>query len=465
MDLPESQPKLARRLGLFDATMIVMGGIIGSGIFINPYVVARQVTTPFLILAVWAAGGLIALAAAFIWAELAALRPEVGGQYAYLREAYHPLVAFLYGWGLLLVIQTGGMAAVAVTFSRYFLELTNLRAPDTLIAALALAALTVINCLGVRAGSSVQSLLMVLKILAILALIFCGLWLVGAQGGNETTTAAAAGATPSVFSFGFITTIGAAMVPVLFAYGGWQTSTFVAGEIREPQKNLPRALIIGVTGVVILYLAVNYVCVYALGVSGLASTTTPATDVMRLALGETGARLIAAGIAISTLGFLSQGMLTAPRVYFAMAEDGLFFRSVGKLNPKTQVPVVAIVLQGALAIAIALWGRYEQILNYVVSVDFIFFGATAACIFVFRRRARKARTDAGIVGTAGVSPASVGRMRIESEVTNETGGTPAVPVPRNFTRVPGHPFTTALFVAVCWLVVINTVYKYPENTF
>ncbi len=468
MDLPETQPKLARRLGLFDATMIVMGGIIGSGIFINPYVVARQVTTPFLILAVWAAGGLIALAAAFIWAELAALRPEVGGQYAYLREAYHPLVAFLYGWGLLLVIQTGGMAAVAVTFSRYFLQLTNLRVPDTLVAALALAALTVINCLGVRAGSSVQSLLMVLKIIAILALIVCGLWLIGPPGASATTTSPSVAGSPSAFSFGFITTIGAAMVPVLFAYGGWQTSTFVAGEIREPQKNLPRALIIGVTGVVILYLAVNYVCVYALGVSGLANTTTPASDVMRLALGETGARLIAAGIAISTLGFLSQGMLTAPRVYFAMAEDGLFFRSVGKLNPKTQVPVVAIVLQGAFAIAIALWGRYEQILNYVVSVDFIFFGATAACIFVFRRRASK-------TGTAGVSPANVARdnPELENEVTNDAGETPAVPgeaapgevpVARNFTRVPGHPFTTAVFVAVCWLVVINTIYKYPENT-
>src|SRR3989454_4983974 len=139
-----SEPRLVRRLGLFDATMIVMGGIIGSGIFINPYVVARQVSTPFLILAVWAFGGLIALTAAFIWAELAALRPEVGGQYAYLREAYHPLIAFLYGWGLLLVIQTGGMAAVAVTFARYFLELTNLRVGDQVIAALALAALTVI---------------------------------------------------------------------------------------------------------------------------------------------------------------------------------------------------------------------------------------------------------------------------------------------------------------------------------
>ena len=173
----QAKPALVRRLGLFDATMIVMGGIIGSGIFINPYVVARQVNTPFLILGVWALGGLIALVAAFIWAELAALRPEVGGQYAYLREAYHPLVAFLYGWGLLLVIQTGGMAAVAITFARYFLELTNPPMTDSIIAVLALAALTVINSLGVRAGSTVQSFLMVLKILAIVALILCGLLL------------------------------------------------------------------------------------------------------------------------------------------------------------------------------------------------------------------------------------------------------------------------------------------------
>jgi APA family basic amino acid/polyamine antiporter len=431
----QTRPALARRLGLFDATMIVMGGIIGSGIFMNPAVVARQVNIPFLILGVWMLGGLVALIAAFIWAELAALRPEVGGQYAYLREAYHPLIAFLYGWGLLLVIQTGGMAAVAVTFARYFLELTNLPVSDKAIAALALAALTAINCLGVRAGSTVQSLLMVLKILAILGLIVCGLWFFGFTGpphANETVTAGTGGA-GLVLSLGFLTTLGAAMVPVLFAYGGWQTSTFVAGEIREPQKNLPRALIIGVTGVVILYLGVNFVCLRALGVSGLANTNTPASDVMRLALGQTGAQVIAAGIAISTLGFLSQGMLTAPRVYFAMAEDGLFFRGVGKLNPKTKVPVVAIVLQGVLAVVIALWGKYEQILNYVVSVDFIFFGATAACIFIFRRRASKSDT-----------------------VVKEK--------PKTFARVPGHPLTTALFVAICWLVVINTVYKYPENT-
>src|ERR671919_1908067 len=154
------QPQLARRLGLFDATMIVMGGIIGSGIFMNPSVVALQVHTPFLILGAWVLGGLFALAAAFIWAELAALRPDVGGQYAYLREAFHPAVAFLYGWVLLLVVQTGGMAAVAVTFARYFVELTNLSVAHAYFAATVLATLTVINCLGVRAGSTVQSILM-----------------------------------------------------------------------------------------------------------------------------------------------------------------------------------------------------------------------------------------------------------------------------------------------------------------
>src|ERR687894_3030096 len=160
-------PRLARRLGLFDATMIVMGGIVGSGIFINTYVVARQVHTPFLILGVWLAGGAVALAGAFVYAELAARRPEVGGQYAYLREAFHPSVAFLYGWALLLVIQTGGMAAVAVTFARYFSELTGASLPDWVTAALTLGVLTIVNCLGVRAGSNGQSILMVLKILAV----------------------------------------------------------------------------------------------------------------------------------------------------------------------------------------------------------------------------------------------------------------------------------------------------------
>jgi APA family basic amino acid/polyamine antiporter len=440
----DSQPALARRLGLFDATMIVMGGIVGSGIFMNPSVVARQVKTPFLILGVWVVGGLVALIAAFIWAELAALRPEVGGQYAYLRDAYHPLVAFLYGWGLLLVIQTGGMAAVAITFARYFLELTHAPVSDSVVAMSALGTLTVINCLGVRAGSTVQSVLMVLKIVAILALIVFGLLTPASDLTSDANSVVPSNSGGSEFNvvfasgdvFPFLTTIGAAMVPVLFAFGGWQTASFVAGEIRDARKNLPRALVIGVSGVIILYLAVNFVCLRVLGVEGLAATTTPASDVMRAALGQNGARAIAAGIAISTLGFLSQGMLTAPRVYFAMAKDQLFFKSVGRLHPKTQVPIIAIALQGILAMIIARSDSYDKILNYVVSVDFIFFGATAVCIFVFRRRRARA------AGAQATAPDGGGRIA----------------------SVPGHPVTTLVFIAICWLVVINTVYRYPENT-
>ncbi len=417
-----NEPKLACRLGLFDATMIVMGGIVGAGIFINPYVVARQVHTPFLILGAWLLGGLVALAGAFIYAELADRQPGVGGQYAYLREAFHPSVAFLYGWALLLVVQTGAMAAVAVTFAKYFLEITRLQMPDWQVAAFALALLTVINCLGVRAGSSVQNALMVLKILAVVALVVCGFAFVGEPHGT------AGPLLDRPVSPNLLAAMGAAMTPVMFAFGGWQTSSFIAGEMRDPRRDLARGMLIGVGGVILLYMAVNFVYLYVLGPEGLARTTTPASAVMRAALGERGAALIAVGIAISTLGFLSQGMLTSPRVYFAMAEDRLFFKGVARLSERTRAPVVAIALQGALAIIIALSGRYEQILNTVVSVDFVWFGLTAASLFVFRRRA------------GATTEASAG------------------------SRVPGHPLTTTFFIAACALIVVGTVYGAPWNS-
>jgi APA family basic amino acid/polyamine antiporter len=419
---------------LFDATMIVMGGIVGSGIFINPYVVARQVHTPALILGAWLAGGIVALAGAFVYAELAARRPEVGGQYAYLREAFHPSVAFLYGWTLLLVTQTGGMAAVAVTFSRYFLEITHAPMTDWAVAIAALAVLTIINCLGVRAGSSVQNALMVLKILAIAALVVCGFVFVTGSHSQWTPLL------DQHVSTGLVASMGAAMTPVMFAYGGWQTASFVAGEMREPRRDLARGIIFGVIGVMLLYMAVNFVCLHALGADGLAQTTTPASSVMRLALGERGASLIAVGIAISTLGFLSQGMLTAPRVYFAMAEDGLFFKRVAWLDPRTRVPVVAIALQGVLAVVIALSGRYEQILNYVISIDFVWFGLTAVTLFVFRNIDNSSRRFAQRSGY--------------NKSDNELG---------TF-RVPGHPWTTGFFAAACALVVAATVYNYPRNS-
>lgn len=368
--------QLARRLGVFDATMIVMGGVVGSGIFINPYVVARQLDTPAAILGAWIFGGVIALAGGFLYAELADRRPDLNGQYAYLRDAYHPAVAFLYGWVLLLVIQTGGMAAVAITFARYFLNLTGLAWNDAAVAAGTLALLTLVNCLGVKAGANVQSILMVLKILAITGLVVCGLTLGSSAG-------AVSHATTVPFS---VVTFSAAMTPVLFAYGGWQTASFVASEMTNPKRDLHRAMILGVIGVVVLYLSINFVYLWILGPKGLAESTTPASTVMERLLGVTGARITAVAITVSTLGFLSQAMLTAPRVYFSMAADGLFFRQVATVSKGAQVPVVAIVLQGIFATIIAIAGAYEQILNYVVSVDFFFIGLTALSVLIYRKR-------------------------------------------------------------------------------
>src|SRR6059058_4227464 len=409
--LEPSKPR--RRLGLFDATMIVMGGIVGAGIFANPSEVAHRVHTPFLILGVWVVGGFIAMCGAFIWAELATRLPGAGGQYLYLREAYHPSVAFVYGWGLLLVTQTGGMAAVAVIFASYFRGLTGVDWSDSVLAAMVLLSLTAINCLGARAGSNIQNLLMLLKIGAIAGLVALGM----ALGGGSLKSEPLLG---EPVSFGLLKSIGAAMVPIAFAYGGWQTATFVAGEMRDARRDLSRGLLMGVAAVVALYLAVNLACLRVLGPAGLDATTTPASDVMRIAIGSRGAQWIAAGIAISTLGFLSQSMLTAPRVYYAMAADGLFFRSVGRISAKTHVPVVAIALQGIVAIVITLSGTYDQILSYVVSTDFIFFGLTGLALFVFRRRQE----------------------------------------PGEF-RTPGHPLTTGIFTISCWIVVIATIVKSP----
>src|SRR5215467_5323538 len=416
-----AEPTLARRLGVFDATMIVMGGIIGSGIFVNPSVVARAVHTPLLVVGAWVAGGIIALIGAFVYAELARLRPGVGGQYAYLRDAYHPIVAFLYGWTLLLVIQTGGMAGSAIIFGRYTRELTGWAMPEQAIAAMALGILTLVNCFGVRAGSNVQSLLMITKLAAIGLLIVVG-FVLAAPAANVASASLPNGT-------GGLAGFGAAMVPVLFAYGGWQTASFVSGEMRDPRRDLPRGLLIGVVGVIVLYLAVTYVCLRVLGIDGLAQTRTPASEVMRRALGDRGARLIALGIAVSTVGFLSQSVLTAPRVYYAMARDGVFFSAVGKLDPRTRAPVVAIVLQGVWAAIIALTGKYDQILNYVEAIDVLFFGLTGASLIIFRMRAR--------TGGAGEDE---GRM-----------------------RVPLHPITTGIFVLACWLISLTTVVRYPAH--
>jgi APA family basic amino acid/polyamine antiporter len=223
---------------------------------------------------------------------------------------------------------------------------------------------------------------------------------------------------------GLLLTFGAAMTPVLFAYGGWQTSSFLGGEIRDADRILPRALILGVLGVIAVYVSVNFAYLSALGAQGLAATSTPASTVMRNLLGAHGAQVIAAGIAFSAFGFLAQSMLTGPRVYFAMATDGVFFRAVARVHPRTHAPIIAILLQGIWAMVIALSGTYGQVVNYVVAMDSLFFGLTGVCLFVLRRRCASS----------------------------------------NF-RVPGHPWTTLFFIGAQWLIVISTFANDPRRAF
>jgi APA family basic amino acid/polyamine antiporter len=435
-------PGLARRLGLFDITMLVMGSVIGVGIFATPHVVAGKVESSFLILLAWTLGGLVTLAGSLVYAELARRRPHVGGQYAFLREAYHPLVGFLYGWALLLVIQSGGAASVAVIFSEYFVKLLHISGewfrPDgnfrwldanvikAVITTLAIGIFTGINCLGVRTGGTMQNIFMSLKIAAILTLVVCGLLCVG---GSQTV---AESSSIREGGWGLLTAFGTALVAVFFSYGGSHTTTFMAGEVRDVRRNLPRGLVLGVCGVIALYLAVNWVCLRVLGVERLKLTETPAADVMRLAFEGFGAGIISIGIAISALGFLSQATLTAPRVYYAMARDGLFFKSVAWVHPQSRSPVVATLLQGLLAVAIAITAytrknAFEQILNYVMSVELIFFSLTALSLFVIRRR------DAELQETASLS-------------------------------MLGHPVTTLIYVFVNVAVLLSLFYKEPGNS-
>ena len=358
-----------------------------------------------------------------MFAELAARRPEDGGLYAYMRDAFHPVVAFMYGWTLLLVSQSGGAAASAVTFAGYFpVVFGGWHVDPKLLAVGTLGFLTLVNCFGVRAGSNVQNTFMVLKIAAIAGLIGVGLF-------APRSAPAAASAPSFATNFDMLTALGVAMIPVLFAYSGWQTSDFMTGELKNPQRTLPLGMLWGVLGVVVLYMLVNVVCLRVLGPAGLMHTATPASDVLRAVMGPRGAQLLAAAVMLSTFGFMSNQILTSPRVYHAMAQDGVFFKPVGWVHPSTRVPVVAIALQGIFAIVIALSGQYNQILNYVTSVDYVFFGLSAVALFVFR--ARDARTP-------------------QKEH-------------RGF-RVPGHPVSTGLFALVSFAVVLDTYVKYPQNS-
>lgn len=409
----------ARRLGRFSATMAVIGGIIGSGILINPAVVAARVGTATLTLTAWIAGGVVALLGAFIFGELAARLPKVGGGYAYLRAAFGPLPAFLYAWALLLMIATGAIAAVAFTFATYAVALFGLHDHSAApIAVGAIVVITAINYVGVTPAAWSNNLFTVLKLVALVGLIVAGLVL-------AVPDAATATAPPVPHGLGSVSVaLATAFVPVLFAYGGWQQTSFIAEEMVAPERNLPRALVLGVLGVIAVYLLANVAYLRVLGVAGLAASSAPAADSMTAVLGPLGGRLISAGIVASTFGWLVLVIMVSPRVYQAMAADGLFFDRFARLHPRYRTPTVAIVFQGGWTCLLLATKKYGQLLDYVTFADWIFFGATAATLLVFRRRD----------GTA--APGF---------------------------RVPGYPWTVVIFVAAAGYVVAGSVLSNPGN--
>ena len=371
---------LARKLGPLDATMIVVSGIIGSGIFINPYVVAQKVDTPFLILAVWVLGGVIAMCGAFVFAELGTVVPRAGGQYAFFREAFHPLVGFLHGWSLLLIIQSGATAAVAVACGQYIVRLANLSPSLVVPIAIAMmAALVVLHSSGIKPGAVLINVITIGKTLAIAALVVGAFAVAGHSGITFDPLVPA-----RLHGPGLVSAIFAGLVPAMFAYGGWQNANFIVEEMRDPERNLPRAILIGVSIVVAVYVSANIAYVHVLGAPGLAATSTPAADLATHVIGEQGADVLSVLVIISTFGFLNLAMMTAPRVYYAMARDGLFFERVARVSERTHVPIAAIVTQGVLASLFALSNTYDQLLGYAVFADWIFFALAGVALVVLR---------------------------------------------------------------------------------
>lgn len=412
------QAGLARKLNAFDATLIVVGGIIGTGIFMNPAVVAQRAVTTPLIIGVWLLGAIVALIGAFIIAELAWRRPSVGGTYGYLRDAYHPMLAFMSGWTSLFVTNSGSYAATAVTFAIYASPFFH--AAPTPIAIAVIGAMTLVNAFGVQSGVRAQNTLTLLKIAAIGGLIAAGLF-----GPREAAHVhAAILAAPA--GLALVGALGAALIPVFYSYDGWQTAPFMDRELKEPEKTLPLGLVWGVIAVVVLYLAVTAGGIRMLGAAGLASSHEPATDIVQRTIGPAAGAVMAGIVALSSLGFLSNMSLTIPRLYFSMAHDGLFFKQLAYVHPKTQAPVVAIAAQAIVSTIIVLSGRYDQILNYVTSMDFLYMALFAGALFIFRHR-------------------------------NVAGA-------RRGIMVPLHPWSTLFFAAICLAVVVNSYVAYPRDT-
>jgi len=374
--------KLPRVLGLVSVVGIVVGTMIGSGIFIVPATVAADLKSPLLMLAVWVVGGVLSFFGALSLSELGAAYPQAGGMYVYLREAYGSLVAFLFGWTLFLIIDSGSMATLAVAFSsKYLPQFVNLSGPGTkIVAVLLIFFLAVINYLGVRLGAFVQNLFTLIKLAALLIVI--GTVFLFAQGSVSHLRAPASASPIS----GLAGTFGVALVAALWALKGWEVATFSAGEVRNPEKNLPLGIFIGALLVIVLYLGANLAYLYAFPLETIAKSSRIASDAMNFAIGPAGASFIALTILISIAGACNGHLLTGPRVYFAMARDGVFFKRVSEVHPRFLTPHFSIILVSLWSFVLCLSGTFEQLFTYVVFGLWIFFGLTVAAVFILRKK-------------------------------------------------------------------------------
>ena len=417
-----SQPvtELRRELDLFDATMINVGTMIASAIFIVPATVAAAVPGSAAMTLVWVVGGIVSLLGALSIAELAAAYPEAGGQYAYLREAYGPVWAYLYGWANFSVINTASIAAIAVGFARYvgfFVPLSEvlIRA----IAVLSIVGLTVLNCRGVRLGATTQNILTILKMAAVLGLILTSFALTGGSAENLQPLWPTGGASQWIGPFGV------AMVAVLWAYDGWIETTYVGSEIVNPGRNLPRSIILSTIIVIAIYVLTSIAYVYVLGQPAMARSALVASDAAQVTIGAAGAALVVIAILISTTGANNGIVLTAARIPYAMARGGLFFRAQGTVHPRFATPTVALVTQGAIASVLALLGTYDKLITYVVFAQFVFYALSAAAVIRLRHTH------------------------------------PEVPRPY---KTWGYPVTPVVFIAFAVWLVGNTIVETPRDS-
>jgi APA family basic amino acid/polyamine antiporter len=383
MLLPEhsSSTELPRTLDLLDATMINIGSMIGSGIFIVPAAIALHLDSTLLIVLVWLIGGVVSLFGALSMAELGALMPRAGGQFVYLCEAYGPLVGFLYGWTLFIVIQTAAIAAVAVGFARYLGFLLPLDATAIRVVAIAsIVLLTAINCYGAKLGAVVQNIFTFLKVGALAAIVVASFTFSGGSSANFNSI------TPTLQNSSLLNAFALALVGVLWSYDGWIEITYIAGEVKHPERNIPRSLLISTLVVMGFYIVVNLAFIYVLGVEKVAASSLVASDAATVIHGSIGAGIVAATVAVSMFGANNGFVFTGSRMYYAMARAGLFFRSLGSIHPRFETPVASLLAQGAWSCLLVLSGTYDQLIAYIIFASFLFYAMSCAAVIILRRR-------------------------------------------------------------------------------